>query len=148
MTKYVSLIIRLAFFTCFLAVGIAAQASQVKTNSLPDKIIVLYIYETGFITDGRDTINSDDLAQYIRERLFKNYTGTGKMYDKIKLQKESENIPTPVLEIVLKEIKAGQKAALAEICLHKYKKYYDGLDKKKQRKIMKQFPVLFQSDYN
>jgi hypothetical protein len=111
------------------------------------KIINLKIDEIGLITDGRDTISTDDLAEYIRERLFKNYMGTGKMYDKIKVEKVNEGPLSTVMEVILKEIASGQKKALVEICLLKYKKSFELLNSKQQKKIRKQFPVLFQTDY-
>ena len=129
-------------FLCGLLFG----ASGMKQN-IADKVIVLNIYENGTITDGLDTIASEDLALYIRERLFKNYTGTGRMYDKIKIKTPNDKVPAAVMETVLKEIKAGQKAALAELCLHNYKKYFDDLGTNQQKKIKKQFPVLFQDSY-
>ena len=46
-----------------------------------------------------------------------------------------------------KEIKEGQKKALVSVCLQKYKKTFDSLDEKKQEKLKKQFPVLFQTDF-
>ncbi len=112
------------------------------------KIINLKINEVGLITDGRDTISTDDLAEYIRERLFKNYMGTGKMYDQIRVDKVNEGPVSTVMEVILKEIASGQKKALVEICLLKYKKTFDSLNSKQQKKIRKQFPVLFQTDYS
>jgi len=84
---------------------------------------------------------------YIRERLFKSYTGTGKMYDAIKLVKDGSPEPV-IIEVVIKEIKSGQKKALTELCLEKYKKLFENINGRQQEKLKKNFPVLFQSGYD
>jgi hypothetical protein len=99
------------------------------------------------ITVGRDTIGSDDLALYIRERLFKSYTGTGKMYDGIRFVKEGDP-QAAVTEVVLKEIANGQKKALIELCIEKYKRVFEDISTRQQEKIRKNFPVLFQTNYD
>ena len=121
-----------------------------KTNAsapLAGKIITVKVNTSGIISVGRDTISSDDLASYIRDRLFKSYTGTGKMYDAIKLVKdgEPENV---VFEIVRKEIIKGQKKALNELCLEKYKRLFENISSRQQQKLKKNFPVLFQTTYD
>jgi len=55
------------------------------SNSFAEKIITVKVNTSGIVTIGRDTVSSDGIAAYIRDRLFKSYTGTGKMYDAIKL---------------------------------------------------------------
>lgn len=101
--------------------------------------------ETGTVTVGRDTVNADNLARYVQERLFKSYMGTGQMHDQIVLKKKTDDVPDMVTEVILKEIQEGQKRALTELSLQKYRKTFDGLEKKKQDKLKKQFPVLFQA---
>ena len=122
---------------------------QQKINATPitEKIITVNINGSGIITVGRDTISSDDLAMYIRERLFKSYTGTGKMYDAVKLV-VSGGPQMVVLEKIKKEITNGLKKTLNELCLEKYKKLYDDLSSRKQSKLKKNFPVLFQNSYD
>ena len=110
----------------------------------PEKLILIKVDAAGLVSDGLDTISVDDLSEYVRERLFKNYTGTGKMYDRISLVKTSSAVEDLVIESLVKEIVSGQKKALADLCLHKYKKLFDALGEKQQKKIRKQFPVLFQ----
>ena len=121
-----------------------------KANASPllaNKIITVKVNTSGIIYVGRDTISSDDLALYIRERLFKSYTGTGKMYDAIKLVKdgEPENV---VFEIVRKEIINGQKKALNELCLEKHKRLFEDINSRQKDKLKKNFPVLFQTTYD
>ena len=59
--------------------------------------------------------------------------------------KVTENVPQTVLEVVIKEVQEGQRRALTELCLEKYKRLYDNIDKKKQGRLKKHFPVLFQT---
>lgn len=106
------------------------------------------IDDFSIITVGKDTVGSDQLARYIQERLFKSYMGTGKMYDKIVLEKLFGGAPEPVMEVVVQEIKQGQHKALQDLCLQKFSRTFEMLDKKKQSKLKKQFPVLFQSSFN
>lgn len=113
-------------------------------ESKAEKILLITVGETGLITVGRDMVSSDDLARYIQERLFKSYMGTGLMHNKITLVKEEPHTPAVVIEVVMKEIKAGQKRALTELCLQKHKKLFDNLSTKQKEKLKKQFPVLFQ----
>lgn len=112
-----------------------------------EKVILIFVDETGTISVGRDTIGSDELARYIQERLFKSYMGTGKMYDKIIFAKTSGNVPKEVIEVVLNEIREGQRRALRELCTQKYKILFENTTKKQQEKLKKQFPVLFQTDF-
>ncbi|MEQ1675150.1 MAG: hypothetical protein ABL876_00535 [Chitinophagaceae bacterium] len=111
------------------------------------KVLLVTVDETGTVTVGRDTVNADNLARYVQERLFKSYMGTGQMHDQIILKKKTDDVPDMVTEVILKEIQEGQKRALTELSLQKYRKTFDGLDKKKQGKLKKQFPVLFQAKF-
>ena len=135
------------FFIPILAIFAFSFTSR-ETPGEISKIIVVKIDEIGVITDGRDTISSDELSEYIRERLFKSYTGTGKMYDRIRVEKIHDGPVSTLMDILLKEIASGQKKALTELCLHKYKQGFDNLKSKQQQKIRKQFPVLFQTNYD
>lgn len=112
------------------------------TGSFAEKIITVKVNTSGMITIGRDTVSSDDIAAYIRERLFKSYTGTGKMYDAIKLVIDGEP-QAVVMEVVLKEIARGQKKALTELCIEKYKKVFEDISARQQAKLKKNFKVLF-----
>jgi hypothetical protein len=103
--------------------------------------------EIGQIKIGRDTVGSDQLARYIQERLFKSYMGTGQMHDRIRLEKTDPQVPAPVMEVIIHEIKEGQRRALSELCVQKYRKSFEELDKRKKDKIKKQFPVLFQQTF-
>ena len=117
-----------------------------KANALDDKIITVNVNGSGIIYVGRDTISSDELAMYIRQRLFKSYTGTGKMYDAVKLAVTGDP-QSIVIEIVKKEIANGLSRTLDELCLEKHKKLYDDLSSRQKSKLKRNFKVLFQDSY-
>jgi hypothetical protein len=120
-----------------------------ETMAVPcaSKILLVRIGETGDISVNGSTVGSDDLSRYIQERLFKSYAGTGAMHDRIVIEKENQNVPDMVTQVVIEEIQAGQTKALTELSLEKYGKRFENLDPKKQDKLRKQFPVLFQTEY-
>ena len=130
----------------FLTVAGYIHPTTMKELSA-EKILLIKVDESGTISVGRDTLISDNLARYIQERLFKSYVGTGKMHTRIKLEQISTTIPTEVIQVVIQEIQEGQKKTLTDLCLDKYKKLYENIDKKNKDKIQKQFPVLFQKYY-
>ena len=131
----------------FLFTLISVLNSSAAVLQSGEKILLITVDETGSIAVNNDPVGSDNLASYIQERLFKSYMGTGEMHSRIKLEKINNNVPDLVTEAVVKEIKDGQKKALISVCLLKYKKLFDNLDKKKQEKLVKQFPVLFQTTF-
>ncbi len=133
-------------FLSLLAMTAFLSSSTVEKNPA-EKILLVQIDDIGIISVNRDTISSDILARYIQERLFKSYLGTGKMHSRIKLEKMNENVPEMVTEVIVNEIKQGQKKALTEVSLQKYRRTYDGLEKKQQEKLKKLFPVLFQENF-
>lgn len=134
------------FFLFVLAV-ISFLIVPAREKFPADKILLVEVDEIGIITVNRDTVGSDLLSRYIQERLFKSYMGTGRMHSKIKFSKTNDNVPEIVIQVVLKEIKEGQRRALTELCLLKYKNRYENIEQKKQDKLKKLFPVLFQTDY-
>ena len=133
------------FFFLFALIGIFITPAGMIFPV--EKILLVTVDETGNIKVNQDPVGSDDLANYIQERLFKSYTGTGKMHSNIKLMKLSNKVPDMVTQVVTNEIKDGQKKALVQVCLLRYNKLFDSLDKKKQEKMLKLFPVLFQTDF-
>jgi ABC-type anion transport system duplicated permease subunit len=137
----------LLFSTLYFPASHPGITHSVQMSLRADKVLFVTVNEIGIVTVNRDTVDADHLAPYIQERLFKSYLGTGKMHDHIKLHKASETVPEMVTEVIIKEIQEGQKKALTELSLQKYRKKFDTLAKKKQDKLKKQFPVLFQSDY-
>jgi len=113
-------------------------------KSLPqEKILTVVVDSRGFNVMGRDTLMNDKLESEIKERLWKSYLGTGKMYDRIDLQTHGDVAPS-VKEAAIDAIKKGQEKALAEYCVLKHKNSYDKLSAKDQAKIRQHYPVLFQ----
>ena len=112
-----------------------------------EKILQVSVDEIGTVSVGRDTVGADNLARYIQERLLKSYLGTGQMQGKIKIVKVNSEVPDLVIEVVIKEIQEGQRKALTQVCLQKYKNLFERIDAKKQAKLKKQFPVLFQTEF-
>lgn len=133
------------FFFLFALIGIFNTSAGM--SSPVEKILLVTVDETGNIKVNQDPVGSDALANYIQERLYKSYIGTGKMHGSIKLMKLSIKVPDMVTQVVTNEIKDGQKKALVQVCLLRYNKLFDSLDKKKQEKMLKLFPVLFQTDF-
>jgi hypothetical protein len=132
-------------FVLFILIGVLHSSAAILKAS--EKILLVTVDEIGAITVNSDPVGSDILANYIQERLFKSYMGTGDMHDRIKLEKAGNDVPDLITEAIIKEIKDGQKKALTSLCLSKYKQLFSDLDKKKQEKLQKQFPVLFQTDF-
>ena len=113
-----------------------------------EKVLQVKVDEFGLVTVGRDTVSADQLARDIQERLFKSYLGTGQMHDRIIFETGDAFVPEAVATVIVNEIRAGQQKALQVICLQKFNKTYDMLDKKKQARLHKIFPVLFQPSFN
>ena len=134
------------FLLLITFIGNLNNTSSVKLP--PEKILHIKVDEAGTISVGRDTLLADDLARYVQQRLFKSYISTGEMHSKIKLERISNDVPDMVVEVVIKEIQEGQRRALTELCIFRYKKLFDNIEKRKQDKLRKQFPVLFQTDYS
>jgi hypothetical protein len=132
---------RLLFF-------IPALLCVIHTHALDqEKILEINITPAGAIMSGNETIAADRLARYIKDRLFKSWLANGKIYTKIKLTGiEQANDITK--EIVLREIKDGQREALLTMCLESYRTTFENLDPKKQEKMKRKYPVLFQTDYS
>ena len=131
----------LLLFTVICSLQAAALAP-------PDKILTVKVDAYGIIHVGRDRVDSDDLARYIQERLFKSYMGTGQMYDGIRFEKEDAAVSDIITDVVIREIRTGQQKALQELCLQKYRRTWEALDGKKQSRLRKQFPVLFQQFFS
>jgi biopolymer transport protein ExbD len=136
----------LVFNLVILFAGMQAKAGSYPAKHVPGKIISISIDENGRALMGRDTLALEQLTTELQKRLWKSYTGTGKMYDAIHLQ-FTEQVLMGVRGSAMDAIKQAQKNALIEICLEKHKKLFDALSPGQQKRIEKQFPVLFQLNY-
>jgi hypothetical protein len=130
-----------------LLVGLTIGSLVWASGNPAEKVLLVKVDEIGLVSVGRDNVGADNLARYIQERLFKSYMGTGQMHDKIRLEKTDAEVPEPVMEVVIAEIKLGQRRALTDLCLQKFSKTFEELDRKKQGRLKKQFPVLFQETF-
>jgi hypothetical protein len=119
------------------------KAESDPPKNFPEKIITIIVDENGTVFMGVDTLEINELANVLQDRLFKSYAGTGKMPNSLKLQSAPENLRNSVIT----EIKKAQENALSDLCLHLYKKKYNDLTSKQQGKIKRKFPVLFQNDF-
>jgi hypothetical protein len=124
------------------------MTSWARQENAPEKVLTVKVNDFGLITVAGDTVSAEHVARYVQERLFKSYMGTGHMYDRIQLEKLYGGASGEVMEMLIKEIKGGQLKALQQLCLQKFNKTYDMLDSKKQARLKKQFPVLFQDIHN
>ena len=136
--------LHLLFAAMFFA-GIA-NSNATTTYIFSKKTITVIINEKGNAIVGRDTMTLDELTTELQKRLWKSYTGTGKMYDAIYLQYTGDVI-MGVKSSAMKAIQQAQKNALKEICLQLYKKLFEDLHKGQQNKIRNRFPILFQQEY-
>ncbi|MFN8290453.1 MAG: hypothetical protein U0U70_09360 [Chitinophagaceae bacterium] len=131
----------------FLFTLLFSQSARSAAMAPDEKILLVRVNDIGLITVGRDTVGSDQLARYIQERLFKSYLGTGKMYDRIMFESQGDQVPAEVANAVIGEIRDGQNKALQELCLQKFERTFEMLDKRKKDRLRKQFPVLFQEQF-
>jgi hypothetical protein len=135
--------VRQAFLALFLFTSISSVANNLYPGYRSPHDITIVIDAKGFAYIGRDTLTIDKLAGEVQQRLWKSYMGTGRMYDHINIQMNGE-VLMGVRGSAFDAIKQGQQKALTELCIMKYKNEYDKLSASQQRKLQKQFPVLFQ----
>jgi hypothetical protein len=138
--------VRFFFASLIILTTVPAKAGNHIMNFFPKKVITVTVDEKGYVFIGKDTLTSMELPDELQRRLWKSYMGTDKMYDAIHLDFKGE-VSMNTKESVKKAILEGQKKALTDICLQKHKKLFDALNSRQQRKIRKQFPVLFQQNY-
>jgi hypothetical protein len=122
-------------------------ANEIETPGPPRKIITIIVDPTGMALIGPDTLYISALAPEVQRRLFKSYMGTGKMYDAIRLEFHGE-VLMGTRGAAMDAIKLGQSNALKEVCIHLHKKYFADLTPRQQKKIRRQFPVLFQDSFD
>lgn len=138
---------RWLLFTLFACLHVALSSFTAGNGSFDEKILLIRADAGGTVFIGRDTLAPDGIGRYVQERLFKSYLGTGKMHDRIVIQWIEDGVTETAKQSVINGIKEGMSRALTDICLQKHEKKYDALDTKKQEKLKKQFPVLFQEKF-
>ncbi len=122
-------------------------AGKYETEYLPEKIITIKLLPAGTAVIGRDTLDFDAMSKELQQRLFRSYMGTGKMYDAIKLEFAGE-VMTETRDAAKVAIQKAQQNTLKELCLEKHKKFFEDINSRQQEKIRKQFPVLFQTNFD
>ncbi len=133
---------RLLLLMLLLTGSFTARATPCPAPDPLKKItIVIHADETVYI--GRDTLSLDKLAGELQQRLWKSYLGTGKMYDSIVVLFSGE-VMMGVRGAALDAVKEGQEKALREVCVSKYNQPFDKLSASQQKRVKRQFPVLFQ----
>ncbi|MEO6613019.1 MAG: hypothetical protein ABIT05_11070 [Chitinophagaceae bacterium] len=131
-------------YICFLLVmAMPASKGFSHEKTLPPKIITITVNPNGVVYMGVDTLTTDVLATTLHERLWRSYLGNDKMYDSIRVVLNGE-VLMGVKGAALDAILQAQQGALKEICLQKYKRLFENIDSRQQKRIRKQFPVLFQ----
>ncbi len=131
-----------AVLCCFFMLR-HAPAAAVSPAPAPYKIISVIVNTNGMALVGRDTLTLTQLTPEIQSRLWKSYLGTGKMYDALKVIFAGD-VPEEVRKATLEAVQEAQHKALTDYCLDKHHKRFDDLSSNQQKKIRKQFPVLFQ----
>ncbi len=112
----------------------------------PEKIITISVNEKGWVMIGRDTLTIDQIADELQKRLWKGYLGTGEMFHAIHLEFSGQ--PSISIQKSARDaIKEAQRKALIDISVQKHDRRFENLSHRQQRKIQKQFPVLFQNNY-
>jgi len=131
-------------FILFAAVLIS-RTSEAGSFDPPvkDKVIAISVNQYSQAIIGRDTLTIADLAKELETRLWKSFLSTGKTYDAIQLD-FAEGVSQPVRMATIAAIKTAQNNVLKNISLERDDKLFDDLSADKQRRIKKQFPVLFQ----
>ena len=128
----------------FISLSSKAAGNIQKNN--PKKIIVVSANEKGWVMIGKDTLTIDQLTDELQKRLWKSYLGTGEMFDAIRLEFSGQ--PPAVIQKSVKDaIKEAQRKALIDISVQKHERRFEDISSRQQKKIKKQFPVLFQTSY-
>jgi len=130
-----------------LAMLIVCSTSCISFNTLSaQKTVGIHVDARNHITiDGIDPA-TDDLAKEVQQRLWRSYMSNGKMVHSITVQMDT-TVKEETKNEVLFAVKTAQEKTLTVLSLHKYKKRFEDIGGKKQEKIKKQFPVLFQREY-
>jgi hypothetical protein len=127
-------------------ISLSSKATGNIQKNIPKKIITVSLNEKGWVMIGRDTLTIDQLTDELQKRLWKSYLGTGEMFDAIRL--EFSGLPSAVIQKSARDaIKEAQRKALVDISVQKHERRFEDLSSRQQKKIKKQFPVLFQTSY-
>jgi hypothetical protein len=119
---------------------------SIASTSTGQKTVTIHVNEKGQILIDRIILYTDDLAKEVQQRLWRSYMSNGKMVSAIHLSFDPAVTPETKSE-VLYSIRTAQDKTLTVLSLHKHKKRFENIGTSRQDKIRKQFPVLFQQEY-
>lgn len=144
--KKSSMMIKRLLFLSLFFTSLSSKAAGNIQKINPQKIITVSVNEKGWVMIGRDTLTIDQLTDELQKRLWKSYLGTGKMFDAIHLEFTGQP-PTVIQKSARDAINEAQRKALIDISVQKHEKRFENLSSRQRKKIKKQFPVLFQNNY-
>ena len=119
---------------------------SITNSSIGQKSVTIHVNEKGQVLIDRVILYTDDLAKEVQQRLWRSYMSNGKMVSTILLSFD-QAVNTETRSEVLYSIRTAQDKTLTVLSLHKHKKRFENIGTSRQDKIRKQFPVLFQRDY-
>lgn len=119
---------------------------SITNSSIGQKSVTIHVNEKGQVLIDRVILYTDDLAKEVQQRLWRSYMSNGKMVSTILLSFD-QAVNAETRSEVLYSIRTAQDKTLTVLSLHKHKKRFENIGASRQDKIRKQFPVLFQRDY-
>lgn len=111
-----------------------------------EKIITIAVSATGNVTIDNVAIEADVVTKELQQRLWRSYMLSGKMADRVAIQWNEANSDV-LKKSITDAIKEAQAKTLTMLCLHKYKKKFEDIGSRKQSRLRKQYPALFQQTY-
>lgn len=111
-----------------------------------EKIINITVSATGNVSIDGVAIEADVVTKELQQRLWRSYMVSGKMADRIHIQWNEANSEA-LKKSISDAIKEAQSKTLTMLCLHKYKKKFEDIGSRKQDRLQKQYPALFQQTY-
>ena len=126
----------------------AAATNPAGTSQPPlQKTITIHLSGNGDIfIDGVKLRADQELTSELQSRLWRSYVGNGLMPQSIHLETEP-GIGTATINTAREAIVKTQTLVRDRLAVDKYKQAYKDISTRKQEKIQKKFPVLFQTDF-
>ncbi len=126
----------------------AAATNPAGTSQPPlQKTITIHLSGNGDIfIDGVKLRADQELTTELQSRLWRSYVGNGLMPQSIHLETEP-GIGAAAINAAHDAIVKTQTLVRDRLAVDKYKQAYKDISTRKQEKIKKKFPVLFQTDF-
>ena len=125
-----------------------AAATNASSHPSPlQKTITIRLSASGdtFI-DGVKLRADQELTSELQSRLWRSYVGNGPVPQSIHLETEP-GIGAAAINTAREAIVKTQTLVRDRLAVDKYKQAYKDISTRKQEKIQKKFPVLFQTDF-